>query len=181
MSDKDLVVSGFLFSNKKEYELALDESQTIEYIRSKTDLTNMKTIIKLYSKLIESETFKTPVGYDFLKELQDKLIRSNMISKENILPIPMVNHIFNDNGENLSINQYKQKVKKLSINLRNVRIINFFMVVTIIIMFFIALFADKSKYANFETQIIDKYSSWEEELSSREKALDEREALLNKK
>lgn len=181
MNEKELIVSGFLFNNKKEYDLAMDESQTIEYIKNKTDLTSTKTVLKLYSKLIENETFKTPVGYGFLKELQEQLLESNLVSKDNILPIPMITHIFYEDGEHLSINQYKQRINKLRVTLRNVRIINFFMIVTIIIMFFIAMFADKSKYAEFETQIIDKYASWEEELLIREKAIEEKENLLEDK
>ncbi len=61
---------------------------------------------------------------------------------------------------------------------------NVFMWITVVLavvvvgMFAITMTSDQPNILNYETKIINKYSSWEEELSEREKAVTEREQEL---
>lgn len=186
VNEAQKLVNGFLFSTSKEFEQGKSEFETITYLREKSDLSNPRTVLKLYNKLIESDTFHTMVGYVFLKELQDIIVKANIIKEEELSKIYIPNNLsYDEEITTKPANQYKTTIKNLQTTLRNSRIINLFLVVTIIIMFILALFADKSTFSNFETDIINQYSTWQEELKSKEEelklfedSLDEREKII---
>lgn len=180
MGDKGLVVNGFLFSTNKEYNQAKEELEAIEYIKKNTDLTNAKTVLKLYTKLTGNRTFHTPVGYTFLSELRDTIIQSGIIKPEIVENIYIPSNVVDNNEVAvLKAEQYKVMAEKERTKHRNSRIINIFLVFIIMAMIVIAIYTDKNLFTNFETSIIDKYSAWEEELDKREQALDELEEQLN--
>lgn len=183
VNETQKLVNGFLFSTSKEFNQGKSEFETITYLREKSDLSNPRTVLKLYNKLIESDTFHTMVGYVFLKELQDIIIKANIIKEEELTKIYIPTNLsYDEETTSKPVNQYKSTIKSLQTTLRNSRIINAFLVVTVIIMFILALFADKSAFTNFETDIINQYSTWQEDLKSKEEelklfeeSLDERE------
>ena len=74
MADKtDWVVEGFQFATETDASLAKNEQLRIERLESKLDYDNPQMVYAVYNKAIENRVFKTPVGYDFLKRLQDTL------------------------------------------------------------------------------------------------------------
>ena len=180
MREKGLVVNGFLFSTNKDYNQAKEELEAIDYIRTNTDLANSGTVLKLYNKLTENRTFHTPVGYTFLKELQGTIIRTGLVKPADLEGIYIPGK-GSDNNEVaiLKAEQYKVMAERAQIKNRNSRIINIFLVVIIIAMIIIAINTDKSVFTNFENNIIDKYSVWEEELIERERVLEELEGQLD--
>ncbi len=180
MREKGLVVNGFLFSTNKEYNQAKEELEAIEYIKKNTDLANSGIVLKLYNKLTENRTFHTPVGYTFLKELQGTILRSGIVKPENLEGIYIPGKS-SDNNEVaiLKAEQYKVMAEREHTKNRNSRIINIFLVFIIMIMIIIAINTDRTKFTNFENNIIDKYSSWEEDLKERERVLNELEDRLN--
>jgi len=181
MSEKGLLIGGFLFSTNKEYSDAKQEQETIEYLKANSDLSKPKTVLKLYSKLTENRTFHTPIGYLFLKELQEIILNAGIVKLEELesIYIPTQNLSENEELNNLSLHHYKQIAEKAHIQNRNSRIINIFLAFIIIVMIAIAIYSDKSVYTDFENKVIDKYASWEEELNNREQDLNNREKLLN--
>ena len=80
-------VDGFLFEDEPTAELAKKEMEGIRYIKERTALDNPEVVLKLYNKLLEQKLFVTPVGVRFMLELQNVLLCSNMIKREEILPI----------------------------------------------------------------------------------------------
>lgn len=181
MKDTDLLVAGFLFNTNKEYSDAKDELEAVEYIKTNTDLSKPKLALKLYKKLTENRTFHTPVGYCFLKELQDTIKRAGVIAPEALENIYVLPHSGSATEEInvISLEHYKQLSETEHIKNRNSRIINIFLVLIILVMLAIAALSDKTIYSNFENEIINKYASWEEDLNKRQQQLDEREATLN--
>lgn len=59
----------------EERRSARRENDFVRQIRAKTDLSDAGKALKLYDKLIRENYFKTMVGYAFLEELRDIIIR----------------------------------------------------------------------------------------------------------
>ncbi len=112
MNENDLVVNGFLFSTKKDYSLAKDELDAIAYIQKNTDLSKPNTMLKLYRKLVSSNTFQTPIGYMFLNQLQEEILKTNIISYEELEKIKILPNVKKENEfEKNSVERLKQKVE----------------------------------------------------------------------
>jgi hypothetical protein len=183
MKEKELVVNGFLFNSNRDYNDARQEQEAIDHFKSKLNLANPQEALKLYNKILDKQSFRTPVGYYFLKDLQENILKSG-IKPENLkgILIPKTeadNLGYADDMNAVNLKHYKELAEDYKIKQRNSRIINIFLVFTILVMIIIAINADKSHYANFETQVINKYEAWEEELNERELELEKREAELN--
>lgn len=179
MSKEELVTGGYLFSTNADYRDAKEEEESINFLRSKANLDNPKTALKLYHKLVEDRTFHTVVGFSFLKELQNTVLTAGIVKAEKLeeIYIPAQNTEHKMDAENLE--EYKFLAEKQKKRIRNVRIINFFLTITVVIMLILALYTDRTMYADFENKVIDRYSSWEDNLNKREQALDKREEALN--
>lgn len=135
MKDKEYKLKGYNFVNFAEYQKAKQETDSIEYIRTHTDLTDTKKVAKLYNSLIEKGTFKTVVGYEFLKELQSMLIDGGIITLDTIPWIKIgraSTEPTGDAGEGKLAKEYR-------IRHRNSRIINIFLVLIIAAMIIIRL------------------------------------------
>ncbi len=182
MKENEYKVAGYSFSDAHDYKEAKREEETIEYIKANTDLNDLNKAIKLYHKLIERKTLKTVVGYTFLKELQERILKEGIVGSENM---PCIKKEKNEKQVRAYSNalEHDQEQKHLSmiedyrIRLRNSRIISLFLVGIILAMIAISIFSDRNIFSNYENKIIDKYSAWEEELKAREQLLEENENL----
>lgn len=183
MSENEYKAAGFSFSDSQEYKEAKREAETVEYIKANTDLSDLNKAAKLYHKLVERKTLKTVVGYAFLKELQERIIREGIIGSESMPNIRVERDKKQIKAYSGSLEHDQEKkhaavVENYRIRLRNSRIISAFLVVIIIVMFAIAIFSDRGKFTDYENKILNKYSAWEEALDTREKELDAREKAL---
>lgn len=184
MKDNEYKVAGYIFTDAHDYKEAKREEETIEYIRANTDLGDMNKAVKLYHKLVERKTLKTVVGYAFLKELQERIRKEGILSEDNIpcirveknaKPIRAYSGALDHEAEK----RHQNILENYKIKLRNSRIISVFLAVIIIAMLLISVFSDRSIFTDYENQILDKYSVWEEELNARQQELDQREAQLS--
>lgn len=182
-------IAGYSFVNEINYKEAKHEAESVEYIRANTNLTDGQMVLKLYNKLIDRKTFKTVVGYSFLKELQDIIVQQNIASREELAGIlidtaavSQKNTIEMANALEHSIEEeYKKKNKELHTKRRNSRIINVFLTVIIIIMFLINIFSDRTVFDKYKEKVTNEYAAWDEELNSREKELNKREDQLDQR
>ena len=83
----NLTVNGFHFETAAEYADAKKEHEAIEYICSKMDISEPEVAFKVYYKLLERQNLHTIVGYSFLKELRDSIVRSGIIREEELKSI----------------------------------------------------------------------------------------------
>ena len=58
-------------------------------------------------------------------------------------------------------------------------IANIVLVIAVAAMFGIAMKSDNPNILNYETQLVNRYASWEQELTEREKVIREKEKELN--
>lgn len=180
---------GFVFRTKKEAELAQREIEGTKYLRQKLDMENPNAVFSIYQNLIEQDLFETPVGYCFLKELRDYLLMIPVISNEEVLAIPIRYPQTEEEEKKQKKEQKKeeqrkerQKEKEKAKNRKEQKKegknykgrCQFFMVTSLILlisvvsMMLLAATSDNVNILNYENKLIDKYSSWEQELEERE-------------
>ncbi|HHU70564.1 MAG TPA: hypothetical protein GXZ21_00840 [Clostridiales bacterium] len=137
MNVKEYRLKGYSFVNFAEYQKAKQETDSIEYIRTHTDLTDTKKVAKLYNSLIEKETFKTVIGFEFLKELQNILIDGGIITLDTIpwIRVGRTNTGLSQAGDK----REESMAREYKIRHRNSRIINIFLVLIIAAMIVIRL------------------------------------------
>ena len=84
----DHVVSGFAFYSEKDARLAEQERQKIAYLDKRIDRTNLESVLVIYKKALDDRVFRTPVGLEYLRELQGELKAEQDLLGEEIPPIP---------------------------------------------------------------------------------------------
>jgi len=177
---QDNTVHGFSFSTEKDAALAIQEQKKIEYLEARLDYNNPAGILSIYQKAIKERIFKTPLGLEYLKHLQEYLLSRPEIEKENIPPIPLYK---NYDGEFRTRtaparNRVKPAVKKKSMALPMSIMLNIVLIIAMIAMFAITLNANQPNILNYEKTLTDRYAYWEQELTEREQAVREKEREL---
>lgn len=183
MQENEKKVAGYVFTDARDFKEAKREEETVEYIRANTDLNDLNKVLKLYHKLVDRRTFKTVVGYMFLKELKGKLISSGLVTEESlpgirISPPEGLPKVYNNTLEKDQEKQHLAMLGDYRIKLKNSRIISAFLAVIIVIMIMIAVFSDRSMFSIYENKVIDRYQAWQMDLEARQQAVEEQEQAL---
>lgn len=177
MSEKG-TVSGFSFADEESLEQAKKEAEGIKYLRTKLDMGNPSQVLVIYNHAVDQEVFKTPVGFSFLKELQDFLKGYPMIKPEDIHRIRVPEGKVVIKREPAKKEQRKERgVKRGAFGVS--LFFNFVLLAVCIGMFVIAFLSrDNVTILNYENRLIDKYEDWEKELTQRERIVREKERGL---
>lgn len=186
-SELEIVIDGFCFALEEEAEQAKKEVEGVAYIREKNDMENPEMVLQIYNKIIQQKLFETAVGYSYLRELQEYLKSVPMIADEDILPIPVLHRMPGEasldkrsSGRNGNTENKERRIahadykKKFQVTL----FVSIVLVICVAAMFLVAATANNSTILNYETNIINKYENWEQELTERENAVREREQEL---
>ena len=191
-------VGGFSFENKDEAEQAKKEIEGIKYIKAKTDMSDPEVILQVYNKMIGQKLFETAVGYSYLKDLQEYLTTIPFIKNEDILPIPVTHPRLEESLKKqkreiaqkervraVRARQHEKKLAKIdrkaletesSGKLKISLCVNIILVVCVVAMF--AMASDSPTIMNYQSKLLNRYASWEQELTEREKAVSEKEREL---
>lgn len=180
---EELIVDGFQFGTKSDVEVARNEQQKIKMLEARMDYANREQVYTIYNKAIENRVFKTPIGYAYLKKLQDFLY-SNPIEGKIVMSIPLYMHYGNTVRENPEqvkprIKLTREKKEPIIVKLQISVFLNVFLVILIGAMFFVTLTADNPNMINYENALVNKYSKWEEQLKEREALVREKEKELD--
>ena len=185
---KELIVGDYMFSTLEEANVAKLEMDKIEKLTEKLGDADDEMLYKVYNRSIEKNTFRTPVGLEFMKVLKKRLEKSRKV-KDDILPIPVsVNNleIKEANDKQDDIKKVRDDARKFSTFFKWSLFVNAILVIVIIALFVMTSTADNPNIINYENALIDKYSSWETELNekdkelrAKERELDEREKEIN--
>lgn len=174
------IIMGYEFENEDEYLIAKKEFDYINKINDNIKWDNPENVLELYNKIISDEMFKTPVGIEYLRNIQIKLTKNNRIDKEKIKSIPVVVYKKDRDKSNITVkagttgkaSAHNSKYKDLYIKML---IVNAVLVFTIIIMFVISHNAKKFDEDYYKESIENEYISWEKSLQEREAAINEQE------
>ncbi len=175
---EEKTVAGFLFGTKEDADLARQEEEKIAYIESRLHYEKTENVEAVYRKALENKVFQTPVGFVYLKKLQDFLHQSGA---QNVPDIPLY-HVFTASVLNHSARvraRMATPVKKdlMKNKLRGSYCLNAALIILVIAMFVIASTASNPNIINYEQALQNKYAQWEEDLKARENAIREKELL----
>lgn len=180
------MVGGYEFATKEEAQLAKDELNAIKYLSQKTNSKDSKQVYSLYNKIIERKLFSTHVGMNYLKNLQTFLYKSDEIPNDKIQPIPINAETQGEINIRRERSEFKSELRDMSVkvakyknNFTRVMIINVVLIIIIIAMFVILNTSSNPNIINYEVNIQNKYSQWQEQLQSQEESLNTRENALN--
>lgn len=186
MNNKDeLTVGGYIFASLEDAGQAANEIKKIAYIEAHMDMTDANKIHELYDKSIESKTFTTPIGLEYLMSLREYM-KNNKIPENDIQPIPLYStfhRVTMESGEKVKMRRYSsgKKDESLKLKYRNSCLICFILVIIIIAMFLIALKGETPNIINYKRAITDEYAQWQQELQERESNLRDRELELSRR
>ena len=181
------LVDGFLFEDEETAKLARKEEEGVRFIKQRTALDNPEVVLKLYKKLLEQELFVTPVGTRFLTELQNILLSSVYISRDEIPPIPVKEtevvekEVPVSTEEKVVVRSSKaeEKYKKAFYTAA------FFAIIfglSVLGMFIInAISGNNVNIINYREQLLNEYSSWEAELEEEAERLENWEQNLEER
>ena len=149
--DNARVAEGYSFATVADCELGKSEKKKIEYLESKLDYTKPATIYRLYEKALSDRTFKSPVGYEFLRKLQAFLMSEPSIDPATVSPIPLYKTYAE--AERMAKSPAKQRIKpakpQREVAWNTVSVwLNVFFVIAIIAMFTILLKSDQPNILN---------------------------------
>ena len=184
--DNGRSVDGFVFTDRENGSIAREEIQRINFISSKMNKDNPEAILSVYNKMIESNTFFTPVGLEYLRQVQSYLYKRTEIDDERIQDIPvLVSYVDIQNRYNNKKDlerdmapRRRRRVKTFKQEYKMSLIVNLVLIMMIIAMFIIVLKSDTPNMINYENAITNRYASWEQELTERESKVREKEAEL---
>jgi len=180
------IVDGFAFASEKEAEQAKKEREGIRYVKEKMNMNNPDMVLRIYNKMIREKMFTTSVGYAYLFDLQEYLRTNPYIKDEEILPIEVVHPSLQEGlkEEKQKHKEQLQEIKKKS-NTKQVTnkelhnryrlslLVNLILAISVVFMFLISATSSHPTILNYEEEIINRYSAWEQELTERENALRE--------
>lgn len=173
-----LRVGGYEFTTAREAQEAQKELRNIQALKGKIDFNKKKEVLEIYKRLIDKRAFRTPVGLQFMGEFRDYLIDTMKCREEDVptIPIPASNGRFREEQEQVKLLQIEnERMHKKS---RYMTIAITALIVTILAMFAITAWNPNVGYINTENKILNRYAGWEEELTNREKQIQEKEREL---
>ncbi len=182
MEKDSLIVNGFSFNDVSDAELARQELKTIKYIDDNINGKSAETIMQVYKGALEKRMFRTPVGYAYLHDMQKRMVDGG-IDVDEVPGIPMYQSFgagsLDDErtSRTVTVNTRKKRDELRDKN-RNLRIINIGLLVLIVILFLISYTGSNPTVLNYRTAIENEYSSWQQKLDEREKAVREKEREL---
>ncbi|MDY5576987.1 MAG: hypothetical protein SPF70_05850 [Lachnospiraceae bacterium] len=182
MKNEKNVINGYCFENEESLKNAKNELEGIEYLKKRTNYSNPQNVWKIYHTVIEKRLFKTPVGYDFLKELQQYLEESKEIDNSQIAPIPVWESEKKGKKVRFDFSGIKRAADKTSPyrnRFINMVILNVILLIILVLFIFISNNSHNLNIINYKNRIDAEYTEkednlakWEEEISLREQELE---------
>ena len=175
------IVGGYEFLSENDAQKASMDLSKIKLLEARVKASRPNDIKAVYEKSIENKIFKTPIGWGYLVGLREKLLESGF-SDDDLTPIPLnVSMTRHSALENLNVKQrIMPSEPKKGVNFKFILSIVFNVVLLILVglMFFIATTSENDNIINYKKNVTNRYSSWEQDLTDREKAVREAEKKL---
>lgn len=179
----DLIVGGYFFGSEEDAKEANRELKNARYLDERVNTMSVVQMKAVYNKMLDDKVFKTPVGWEYLKYLKDRMIAEG-VKDEEIRPIPLYMTFMSQRDDNayshvakLHVIPTKTELAKTKQQLQRTVIANIILILMVIAMFIITLTSSSPNIINYKTTITNQYAAWEQELTERENAVKEKEAL----
>ncbi len=177
----DFNVSGFLFKTKADVDKANIDQKKIIYLEKKVSQTKPSEMKAIYEKALENKIFGTPVGWEYLILLRNKM-KENGINIDDLTPIPMevsfTKAALPDDyvvKQRIKVEKPKKKIKfSVAISV----FFNIVMILLVIGMFAIAYTSESDNILNYKVNVTNRYAEWNQSLTERERAVRQKEKEL---
>lgn len=175
------IVGGYEFLSENDAQKAAMDLSKIKVLEGRVKASRPADIKAVYEKSIENKIFKTPIGWGYLVGLRSKLLESGF-KEEDLTPIPL-NVSMTRHSVMESIN-VKQRIippdPKKSTDFKTIFsiILNIVLFILVGLMFYVATTSETDNMINYRKNITNRYSTWEQDLTDREKAVREAEKKL---
>lgn len=171
MEEHNLIVAGYAFANEEDARLAREELKKVHFFDTKMDYSNTENVLMLFQKILEERVFRTQIGMDYLHRLQNLLVERGVESEQ--IPVIPINAVYRPQMNKQNRPQTPKRVEmhekqREHTLLRSSLIVNAAMVILVILLFAITLKSDNPNILNYEKALVNKYASWEQNLSERE-------------
>ncbi len=182
-----IIVSGYAFYNEQDAVLAETERKKVEYLHTNLNTSDPEKVFAVYSKAVSDRIFKTPIGIDFLREMQTYLIEQCDYSQDDVPPIPLYVEIERQLRETEITDHRKINTKKKDKPKEKVPfifisvVLNIALIAAVIAMFVITINSEQPNILNYETALKNRYSYWDQELTEKDHDLRERESIIKQK
>ncbi|MGN0380359.1 MAG: hypothetical protein ACI4EP_00600 [Suilimivivens sp.] len=180
--NNDFFAEGYHFGSREDAEQARTEKKKAEYFEERLNGKNTKNILAVYDKILDERIFETPVGWEYVKQLQQEL-RQLGVPEERIRPIPLYVTFAHKEQSTMEalVRERVKPSRKISPDRKKLRtsvIVNIFLGVLVVAMFVITLKSDNPNILNYKKAIVNQYAAWEQELTEREKLVRQKETEL---
>ena len=180
--NNDFFAEGYHFGSLEDAEQARTEKKKAEYFEERLNGKNTKNILAVYDKILDERIFETPVGWEYVKQLQQEL-RQLGVPEERIRPIPLYVTFAHKEQSTMEalVRERVKPSRKISPDRKKLRtsvIVNIFLGVLVVAMFVITLKSDNPNILNYQKAIVNQYAAWEQELTEREKLVRQKETEL---
>lgn len=174
----ELLVAGYEFATIREAQEARKELRNIQALKEKIDFNKKKDVFEIYKRLVEKRAFRTPVGLQFMGEFRDYLIDTMKYREEDVpyIQAPSGNGRFREEQEEFRLLQTENESFRKKYRYAIATIIA--LVVVVLTLFIITALNPNVGYINTENKILNRYAGWEEELTNREKEIQQKEEEL---
>ena len=179
----DLVVEGYKFNSPADAAAAREEVKKQKYIEEHLDFDKPEEVLVLYDKMLANRIFVTPLGFYFLKKIQLFLLGSSDIPNDRIKPLPL-GSVYTQRAKNEAEASARPRPSK-NIDTKPLRqkyvisvLVNVLLAAVIIVLFVIAMDSDNPNILNYQKVVQNQYSTWDQDLTEREKAVREKEKAL---
>lgn len=182
--ETELVVNGYSFETQEEYDKALEEKKSIERLMKKVNLDKGELLVALYSGLITQNKLSTVIGLEYLCRLRDLIINKKYAKAADLPPIQTgsfkaeraVGYKLADTKQRLQ--DEKMQTQRYKDRARTLFIFNIALFIVIAVMMYIATTGNNVNILNYERKLVDKYASWDAQLTEREQQVREAERRL---
>lgn len=198
-------IGGYIFDDENKAKKAAKELKAVEYILGQIRDSDEKAVLTVYNKLLNQRMFSTEIGMSFLAQLRQNLLDSEVFTPEDIPPVYSLEEPPKDvtpeeqtEDTNSSSDEKVSKAKKEkadkkvvakvtndSSEIKRLKAINKVLLILCIAlllcvlgMFYVSTTINSPTILDYEEKLIDKYSSWEQDLTEREEAIKEKEQEL---
>ena len=177
----EFIVEGYRYQTAEDAKRARDEIRKVSYIKTKLNYDEPESVLVIYEKMLSGDVLSTPVGYVFLREIRSVLLDKG-IDNERIPSLPSFS-AYSLGAERVRKDPVPRIVPakpKIEYHRRFIAslILNIVLFLVIVAMVIITVKSDNPNVLNYEFAIQDRYASWEQELTEREKRIREKEKEL---
>ena len=195
-------IGGYIFDDENKAKKAAKELKAVEYILGQIKDSDENAVLTVYKKLLNQRMFSTEIGMSFLAQLRQNLLDSEVFTPEDIPPVYSLEEPPKDvtpeektEDTNSSSDEKVSKAKKEKADkkvvakvtndfseIKRLKAINKVLLIFCIAlllcvlgMFYVSTTINSPTILDYEEKLIDKYSSWEQDLTEREEAIREKE------